>query len=133
MWRRSNRLERGLESMEQNTAIAVDQLAERIRDRLDNETGQQLAETLTRLAERVDALDLAAQVKRGRKEIGKSAKKAGKQMGRSGKQLASMGAQAVPTEPSAWIAPTLLGFLFGFSVGLLITRMRRPRREEPQP
>ena len=45
MWRRKNSLERGLATMETNTAVAVDQLAERIRERMDNETGQQLAQT----------------------------------------------------------------------------------------
>lgn len=130
MWSRKNGLERGIERAEHNTAIAVDQLAERIRERLDNETGQQLADTLTRLAERVEALDLADQVKRGRKELRRAAKQASKQVERSRRQLAAAGAHAVPAEPSAWIAPTLLGFLFGFGLGLLLARFLRPRRQE---
>ena len=125
MWRRKNSLERGLATMETNTAVAVDQLAERIRERMDNETGQQLAQTLTRLAERVDALDLSDQMQRSRKELSKAAKKAGKQVEHSGKQIAAESAQTVPNEPTGWITPSLLGFLCGFGAGFLIARSSR--------
>ncbi len=125
MWRRKNSLERGLATMETNTAMAVDQLAERIRERMDNETGQQLAQTLTRLAERVDALDLSDQMQRSRREISKAAKKAGKQVEHSGKQIAAVSAQTVPNEPTGWITPSLLGFLCGFGAGFLIARSSR--------
>ena len=125
MWRRKNSLERGLATMETNTVVAVDQLAERIRERMDNETGQQLAQTLTRLAERVDALDLADQMQHGRKELRKATKQASKQVERGSKQLAAMSAQTVPSEPTGWIAPSLLGFLCGFGVGFFIARASR--------
>jgi len=125
MWRRKNSLERGVATMETNTAVAVDQLAERIRAQMDNETGQQLAQTLTHLAERVEALDLSGQMQQSRREITKAAKKASKQVEQSGKQIAAISAQTVPAEPTGWITPSLLGFLCGFGAGFLIARSSR--------
>lgn len=130
MWNRKNRFERRLETMESNAAAAVGQLAGTIRERLDNESGEQIAKALTALAERVEHLELADQVRRGRKEITRAAKKAGKQVERGGKQIATLSAHAVPEEPTGWIAPTLVGFLAGFGLGFLVARVARPRDEE---
>lgn len=130
MWNRKNRFEQGLDTAEANVAHAVSDLADTIRHRVDNEQGKQIAKALTNLADRVDSLDLSDQVVRSRKEIQKAAKKAKKQARASGKQIAAISAQAVPEQPSNWIAPTFIGFLLGFGAGFFAARLMRPESEK---
>lgn len=130
MWNRKNKFERSLDKAEANTAVAVSHLADTIREKVGGDQGEQIAQALAHLAERVDALDLSDQVRRSRKEIQKATKKASKQVERSGKQIAAISAQAVPAEPTNWIAPTFIGFLLGFGAGFLVGSARRPQAEE---
>ncbi len=127
---RKTNLERGIDQMEHSAAAAVEQLAETIRERVDNETGEQIAKTLARLAERVDAMDLADQVKRSRKQVQKAAKRVSKQVEQGSHQLAAMGAKSVPEEPTEWIMPSLVGFLLGVGTGFFLGRFFTERREE---
>jgi nucleotidyltransferase/DNA polymerase involved in DNA repair len=159
-WRRKNRLERGLDSLEHGASGAVAQLAETVRDRLDNETGQQLAGSLQQLSQRVDELDLSDAVLKRRQELERAARKASKQVNRAikdfdktrgriakdanklatrvsgqlehgGQQIATIGHKSVPTEPTGWILPTLLGFMLGLGLGFMLARVsRRDRQEE---
>lgn len=127
---RKTNLERGIDQMEHSAAVAVEQLAETIRERVDNETGEQIAKTLARLAERVDAMDLADQVHRSRRQMQKAARRVSKQVEKGGHQLAAMGAKSVPEAPAAWIMPSLIGFLLGMGVGIFLARMLSRHREE---
>jgi hypothetical protein len=146
-WNRKNRLERGIDAAEAQTAVAVERLAEGIQDRLDNPTGQQLAANLRQLAGRIDELDLSGQMQRRRRELEKASKKASHQVHRAmhdfektrgrivgeaertGKQLVTIGHKAVPEEPTGWIVPSLFGFAFGFAFGFVVARTLRPRAE----
>jgi hypothetical protein len=130
MWNRKNRFEQGLDTAETNVAHAVSDLADTIRQKVDTEQGKQLASALTNFADRVDALDLSDQVVRSRKEIQKAAKKAKKQARASGKQIAAISAQAVPEQPSNWIAPTFIGFLLGFGAGFFAARLTSSKSEQ---
>lgn len=131
MFGRKTSFERGLDKAEANTAVAVNQLADSIREKVGGEQGVQIAQALNQLADRVDALDLADQVRRGRKELQKATKRASKQVERSGKQIAAASAHAVPAEPTNWIVPTVLGLLLGFGAGFFVARAtaKKPRDE----
>lgn len=131
MWSRKNRFEQGVASAEANTAAAVEQLADTVRDRLDHPSGEQVAGALSALAKRVEDLELADQLQQSRRQLRKAAKQAGKRVERSGQQLAEFSSHTVPSEPTGWIAPTFLGFLLGFGLGFLIANTSR-RRREPQ-
>jgi cell division septum initiation protein DivIVA len=170
MWNRKNSLERRVDLIEGKTATAVGELADTIRHRYGNETGQQLAANLAQLAQSIDQLDLSDSMVRRRKELERAAKKASRQMRRTlkdleksrgrvaqdatalanrvthdagalatrvgeqvehgGQQLATISKQAVPAQPAAWIAPSLLGFALGFVFGFLFARGRRKRAED---
>jgi uncharacterized protein YdbL (DUF1318 family) len=129
MWSRKNRFERSLESAETSTAAAVGELADAIRAKVGGDAGDQIAGALTTLATKVDHMDLADQVHRGRKEIEKATKKAQKRVKKSSAQVAALSAQAVPEQPGGWVAPTFFGFLLGFGAGFLVARVARPRAE----
>lgn len=157
MWMRKNRLERGIDSLESGTVSAVEDLAETVRQRFDNDAGRQLAGNLSQLARNVEQLDLSDSMRRRRKELERATRKANRQVNRaikdldktrarvardanalahrvgesvehSGQQLATIGQKTVPSEPTGWLMPTVLGFLLGFGAGFLIAR-RRARRD----
>ncbi|NTU85826.1 MAG: hypothetical protein HGA45_41930 [Chloroflexales bacterium] len=154
MWSRKNKFERSIGALESNTATATEELATAIRERFPNETGQQIAENLARLAKNVEQLDLSDAVLQRRKELEKAAKKASRQVDRAikdldktrsrvardanalaarvgesveqgGQQLATLSQKTVPPEPAGWIMPSFVGFLFGFGAGFLVARKRR--------
>lgn len=168
MWNRKNRIERGVAQLEGKTATAVEELADTVRQRYTNETGQQLANSLALLARSIEQLDLGDSMVRRRKELERAARKASRRMDRTlkdlektrgrvrrdanalatrvghdasalavqareqvehgGQQLATISQKTVPAEPTAWIAPSLLGFGLGFGLGFLFAR--RQRRED---
>ncbi len=159
MWKRKNRVERRIESLEHNTAAAVEDLADTVRRRFDGETGQQLAGSLAQLARNINQLELGDAMAKRRRELERATKKATKQVNRAlrdlektrgrvareanalaakvsesveqgGQQLATLGQKAVPSEPAGWVTPTLLGFAIGFGVGFAIARSRRRRRDD---
>ncbi|HMQ34188.1 MAG TPA: hypothetical protein PKD53_25870, partial [Chloroflexaceae bacterium] len=142
MWNRKNSVERRIDSLERSTATAVEDLADTVRQRFDNEAGQQLAGNLAQLARNIDHLELGDTMARRRKELERATKKATRQVNRAlrdlektrgkvardanalaarvgesvehgGQQLATIGQKAVPSEPTGWVMPTLLGFLLG--------------------
>lgn len=158
-WRKKNSLERGIDSLESGASEAVTQLADTVRDRLESEAGKQLAQNLEQLAKRVNELDLSDAVLKRRKELEQAANKASKQVNRAlkdfdktrgriakdanklahrvgdqleqgGQQLATLGHKSVPSEPTGWILPTILGFGVGLGLGLLLGRFSRPKQEE---
>ncbi len=115
LFERKSAAESALEQVESSAVAAVEQLAQTIREKVDSETGQQIAKLLTRLAERVDAMDLAAQME-------KAAQRVGEQVEHTGEQLAAIGAKSVPEQPSGWITPSLVGFLLGLGTGIVLDR-----------
>lgn len=159
MWKRKNSVERRIDSLEHSTATAVEDLADNVRRRFEGEAGQQLAGNLTQLARNIDHLELGDAVARRRRELERATRKANRQVNRAlrdlektrgkvardasalaarvgesvehgGQQLATIGHKAVPSEPTGWVLPTLLGFLLGFGAGFLIARSRRRRRDD---
>jgi uncharacterized phage infection (PIP) family protein YhgE len=158
-WRRKNRFERGLDTLENGASEAVAQLAEKVRDQIDGEAGTVLAGNLQQLAQRVDELNLSDSVLKRRKELERAARKASKQVNRAlkdfdktrgriaqdanalahrvgdqlehgGQQLATISHKAAPAEPTGWILPTLLGFMLGLGAGFLLAGLTRREREE---
>lgn len=158
MWSRKNKLERRIDTLETGTATAVDELANRVRQRFDNVTGQQLASNLSQLAKSIDQLDVSDTMVKRRKELERAARKTSRQMDRaikdlertrsrvakdatalaarvgeqvehSGQQLATISQKTVPPEPAGWIVPSLIGFLLGFGAGFLLARSRNRRHE----
>lgn len=156
MWTRKNRLERQIDSLESGTVSAVEDLAATVRERFDNEAGRQLAGNLTQLAKNVEQLELSDSLARRRKELEKATRKANRQVNRAikdldktrarvahdanalahrvgesvehgGQQLATIGQKTVPSEPTGWVMPTVLGFLLGFGAGFLVASRRRRR------
>ncbi|MGQ9927316.1 MAG: hypothetical protein ACUVS4_10645 [Chloroflexaceae bacterium] len=115
LFERKNAPESAIEQVESSAVAAVEQLAQTIRERVDSETGQQIANLLTRLAERVDAMDLAAQME-------KAAQRVGEQVEHTGEQLAALGSRSVPEQPSGWITPSLIGFILGLGTGIVLDR-----------
>lgn len=159
MWNRKNSFERGIDSLQDGTATAVEDLAATVRERFDNDAGRQLAGNLTQLARSVEELDLSDKVAKRRRELEKATKKANRQVNRAvkdleksrarfasdanalatrvgerveegGQQLATLGQKTVPGEPTGWIMPTLLGFLLGFGAGFLLARVWRKGRKD---
>ena len=115
LFERKSAPESAIEQVESSAVAAVEQLAQTIRERVDSETGQQIANLLTRLAERVDAMDLAAQME-------KAAQRVGEQVEHTGEQLAALGSKSVPEQPSGWITPSLIGFMLGLGTGIVLDR-----------
>ena len=58
------------------------------------------------------------------------AHRVGESAAHGGHQLATLSQKAVPSEPTGWVTPTLLGFLLGFGVGFLFARRRRARNDD---
>lgn len=158
MWTRKNRLERGIETLESGAVSAVEELADTVRQRFDNEAGRQLAGNLTQFARNVEQLDLGDSMLRRRKELERATRKANRRVNRAikdldktrsrvahdanalahrvgesathgGQQLATIGQKAVPAEPTGWVMPIVLGFLLGFGAGFLVARRRRRHRD----
>lgn len=159
MWRRKNKFERQLDTLETQASEAVGQLAGTIRGRFDNEVGQEVAAHLSQLARRVDELDLSDQVAQRRKKLEKAAKKASRRVDRaikdlektrgkvardarelasqvgenlehSGQQIATISQQSVPEKPGGWIMPTLLGLLVGFGLGFFVAKKTSKKESE---
>lgn len=87
MWTRKNTLERRVDKFEGKTVAAMEELAESVRQRFQNETGQQLAANLVQLAHNIEQLDLSDSMVRRRKELERAARKASRRMNRAVKDL----------------------------------------------
>jgi hypothetical protein len=74
--------------------------------------------------------DAGALATRVSHDAGALAVQAREQVEHGGQQLATISQKAVPTEPAAWIAPSLLGFGLGFGLGFLFARRRRRAEKE---
>jgi hypothetical protein len=96
LFERKSAPESAIEQVESSAVAAVEQLAQTIR-------------------ERVDAMDLAAQME-------KAAQRVGEQVEHTGEQLAALGARSVPEQPSGWITPSLIGFMLGLGTGIVLDR-----------
>ncbi|NJN18186.1 MAG: hypothetical protein HC822_18940 [Oscillochloris sp.] len=151
-FQRQSPIERTVDTLQRDVARMADLAADEVRARVKAEAGKQIADGLERMADRVQHADLVRQVRRGERRVKQTVKKANRELKEaaqeisgaagqfahrvseslehSGAQLAHLGEEgavqvraALPEKgDTRWIAPTVLGFLFGFAAGFFAGR-----------